>query len=84
MNKENNSKNEYYWNLEKCVSCNADTPTLKELLNRRKENHATSIIILTTNKQELFNDNISDIPEELLNLPIFEWNKRDGSYITIE
>lgn len=84
MDKENSSKNEYYWNLEKCVSCNADTPTLKELLNRRKDNHVTSIIISTTNKKDLFKGNISDIPEELLNLPIFEWNKQDGSYITIE
>lgn len=84
MYKAKTSTNEYYWNLEKCVSCNADTPTLKELLNHQKDNHATSIIISTTNKQDLFKGNISDIPEELLNLPIFEWDKRYGSYITIE
>ncbi len=84
MYKENISKNEYYWNLERCISCNADTPTLQELLNRRKENHATSIIISTKNKKDLFKGKISELPEELLNIPIFEWNKRDGSYITIE
>lgn len=84
MCKENNSKNEYYWNLERCVSCNADAPTLKELLNRRKENHVTSIIISTTNKKGLFKGNISELPKELLNIPIFEWDKRAGIYITIE
>lgn len=84
MDKDNSSKNEYYWNLERCVSCNADTPTLKELLNSQKDNHTTSIIISTTNNKKLFKDEVSELPEELLNLPIFEWNKRDGSYITIE
>lgn len=61
-----------------------EASTLKELLDTRKDNHTTSIIISTTNKKDLFKGNISDIPEELLNLPIFEWNKQDGSYITIK
>lgn len=59
-------------------------PTLKELLDTRKENHATSIIISTTNEKDLFKDNISELSEELLNIRIFAWDKRDGSYITIE
>lgn len=54
------------------ISNMPEAPTLKNLLDTRKKNYATSIIILTTNKQKLFNGNISDIPEELLNLPIFE------------
>lgn len=86
MCKEKISKNEYYLELEKCISCNmAETPTLKELLNHRKENHAALIIISTyKNDKNLFKGNISELPKELLNIPIFEWDKRAGIYITIE
>lgn len=59
-------------------------PMLKELLNNRKENHANSIIVSTKNDKDLFKGNISDIPEKLLNIQIFAWDKRDGIYITIE
>lgn len=59
-------------------------PTLKELLDTRKTNHATSILISTTNKKDLFKGNISELSEELLNIPIFTWDKRDGIYITIK
>ena len=51
-------------------------PTLKELLDTRKTNHATSILVSTTNEK--------DLSEELLNIPIFAWDKRDGIYITIK
>ncbi|WP_456110927.1 hypothetical protein [Roseburia inulinivorans] len=78
------SRNEYHWNLERCVTCLVDTPTLQELLNRRKENHATSIIVSTRNNKDLFKGDVSGLPEELLNIPIFSWNKRNGTYITIE
>nr|DAT08821.1 MAG TPA: hypothetical protein [Bacteriophage sp.] len=61
-----------------------EAPTLKELLNNRKENHANSIIVSTKNDKDLFKGNISDIPEKLLNIQIFAWDKRDGIYITIE
>lgn len=84
MCKEKNSKIEYWWNLERCITCMAGTPTLKELLNRRKENHATSIFVSTKNNKDLFKGNISELPEELLSIPIFEWDKRAGIYITIE
>lgn len=60
-----------------------EAPTLKNLLDTRKENHASSILVSTTNDKDLFKGNISDVPENLLNIPIFEWNKQDGSYITI-
>lgn len=83
MNEEM-QKNEYHWNLERCVTCLADTPTLKELLNRRKENHAASIIVSTRNNKDLFKGDISELTEELLNIPIFSWNKKSGTYITIE
>lgn len=36
MCKNRNSANEYYWNLERCISCIAETPTLKNLLDTRK------------------------------------------------
>lgn len=78
------SRNEYHWNLERCVTCLVDPPTLQELLNRRKENHATSIIVSTKNNKDLFKGDISGLPEELLNIPIFSWDKRNGTYITIE
>ena len=81
MDKENISRNEYHWNR---VTCLADTPTLQELLNRRKENHAASIIVSTRNNKDLFKGDISELPEELLNIPIFSWNKKSGTYITIE
>lgn len=84
MDKENISTNKYYWNLERCVTCLADTPTLKELLNRRKENHAASIIVSTRNNKDLFKGDVSGLPEELLNIPIFSWDKKIGTYITIE
>ena len=58
-------------------------PTLKELLNNRKENHENSIIVTTTKDKDLFKGNISDVPEKLLNIQIFAWDKRDGIYITI-
>lgn len=78
------SRNEYHWNLERCVTCLVDPPTLRELLNRRKENHAASIIVSTKNNKDLFKGDISGLSEELLNIPIFSWNKRNGTYITIE
>lgn len=84
MSEENVSRNEYHWNLERCVTCLVDPPTLKELLNRRKENHATSIIVSTKNNKDLFKGDVSGLPEELLNIPIFSWDKRNGTYITIE
>lgn len=84
MCKEKTSKNEYYLELEKCISCMVEFPTLKELLNHRKENHAALIIISTKNDKNLFKGNISELPKELLNIPIFEWDKRAGIYITIE
>ena len=51
-------------------------PTLKELLDTRKTNHATSILVSK--------GNISELSEKLLNIPIFAWDKRDGIYITIK
>ena len=59
-------------------------PTLKELLNNWKENHANLIIVSTNKNKDLFKGNISELPEELLNIQIFAWDKRDGIYITIE
>ena len=61
-----------------------EAPTLKELLSTRKEKHATSIVVSTRNNKDLFKGNISELPEELLNIPIFAWDKRNGIYITIE
>ncbi len=58
-------------------------PTLKELLSNRKESHETSIIVSTTKDKDLFKGDISELPEELLNIPIYAWDKRDGIYITI-
>jgi hypothetical protein len=59
-------------------------PILKELLQHREENYATSIVVSTKNDKDLFKGNISDVPEKLLNLQIFAWDKRVGIYITIE
>lgn len=59
-------------------------PTLKELLNNRKENHANYIIVSTNKNKDLFKGDVSKLSEELLNIRIFAWNKRDGIYITIE
>ena len=56
----------------------------EELLNNRKENHANLIIVSTNKNKDLFKGNISELPEELLNIQIFAWDKRDGIYITIE
>ena len=58
--------------------------TLKELLNSRKENHANYIIVSTNKNKDLFKGNVSELSEELLNIRIFAWSKRDGIYITIE
>lgn len=58
--------------------------TLKELLNSRKENHANYIIISTNKNKDLFKGNVSELSEELLNIRISAWDKRDGIYITIE
>ena len=59
-------------------------PTLKELLQYRKENYANLITVSTKKNKDLFKGNISELPEELLNIQIFAWDKRDGIYITIE
>ena len=59
-------------------------PTLKELLNSRKENHANYIIVSTNKNKDLFKGDVSELSEELLNIRIFAWDKRDGTYITIE
>lgn len=58
--------------------------TLKELLSNRKKNHANLIIVSTTKNKDLFKGDISELPEELLNIQIFTWDKKDGIYITIE
>lgn len=58
-------------------------PTLKELLNNRKENHKNSIIVTTTKDKDLFKGDVSELPKALLNIPIYAWDKRDGIYITI-
>lgn len=60
-----------------------EAPTLKELLSTRKKDHANSIIVSTKNK-DLFKGDVSELSEELLNIQIFAWDKRDGIYITIE
>ena len=57
---------------------------LKELLNSRKENHANYIIVSTNKNKDLFKGDVSELSEELLNIRIFAWDKRDGIYITIE
>lgn len=59
-------------------------PALKELLNSRKENHANYIIVSTNKNKDLFKGDVSELPEELLNIRIFAWDKRDGIYITID
>lgn len=59
-------------------------PTLKELLSNRKKNHANLIIVSITKNKDLFKGDISELPEELLNIQIFTWDKKDGIYITIE
>ena len=59
-------------------------PALKELLNSRKENHANYIIVSTNKNKDLFKGDVSELSEELLNIRIFAWDKRDGIYITIE
>ena len=59
-------------------------PTLKELLSNRKKNHANLIIVSTTKNKDLFKGDISELPEELLNIQIFTWDKKDGIYITIK
>lgn len=61
-----------------------EAPTLKELLNTRKKDHANSIIVSTIKDKDLFKGDVSELPEELLNISIFTWDKRDGIYITIE
>lgn len=59
-------------------------PMLKELLSTRKKDHANLIIISTNKNKDLFKGDVSEIPEELLNIQILAWDKRDGIYITIE
>lgn len=59
-------------------------PTLKELLNSRKENHANHIIVSTNKNKDLFKGDISELSEDLLNTQILAWDKKDGIYITFE
>lgn len=61
-----------------------EAPTLKELLNNRKENHADFIVVSTNKGKDLFKGNVSKLPEKLLNIQIFAWDKKDGIYITIK
>lgn len=61
-----------------------NAPALKELLNSRKENHANYIIVSTNKNKDLFKGDVSELSEELLNIWISAWDKRDGIYITIE
>ena len=61
-----------------------EAPTLKELINNRKENHANLIIVSTSKNKDLFKGDISELPEELLNIQIFAWDKKGEIYITIE
>ena len=46
-------------------------PTLKELLSNRKESHANSIIVSTNRNKDLFEGDVSELPEALLNIPIY-------------
>ena len=61
-----------------------ESPTLKELLSNRKENHANLISVSTNKNKDFLKCSVSELPEELLNIQIFAWDKKDGVYITIE
>ena len=52
-----------------------EAPTLKDLLNHRKENHANDIIVATNKNEDLFKGDVSKLPEALLNIQIFAWDK---------
>ena len=54
-----------------------EAPTLKELLNNRKENHADFIVVSTNKGKDLFKGDVSKLPEKLLNIQIFAWDKKD-------
>lgn len=60
-----------------------DAPLLKDLLIQRKENHANHIVVSTNKNRDLFDGDVSELPEVLLNARIFVWDKKDGIYITI-
>ena len=53
-----------------------ESPTLKELLSNRKENHANLISVSTNKNKDLFKGGVSELPEELLNIQIFAWDKK--------
>lgn len=57
---------------------------LKDLLSNLKENHANLITVSTIKNKDLFKGDVSEVPESLLNIQIFAWDKRSGTYITIE
>ena len=57
--------------------------SLKDLLIQRKENHANHIVVSTNKNRDLFDGDVSELPEVLLNARIFVWDKKDGIYITI-
>lgn len=56
-------------------------PTLKELLSNRKESHANLIIVSTIKDKDLFKGDVSKLPEKLLNIQIFAWDKK-AEYIS--
>ena len=63
-----------------------DTPDKLKLAHARNKvtiHTKTRGVVSTTKDKDLFKGDISELPEELLNIPIYAWDKRDGIYITI-
>lgn len=63
-------------------------PTLREILTYRKSTDASNINVSKSNYREtsksktIYQGNVNDIPEDVLNLKIVAWLRNDGVYIS--
>lgn len=68
---------------ESSIEDTREAPILKDLLSHREKSHSNHIVVSTTKNKDLFEGDVSKLPETLLNARVFAWDKKDGIYITI-
>ena len=61
----------------------SNPPMLREILTYRKSTDASNINVSKHNyKETIYQGNVNDIPEDVLNLKIVAWLRNDGVYIS--
>lgn len=61
---------------------NNKPPTLREILFYKKETDSNIISVSKQNEELLYSGSIDTTPDNILNLRIVAWDRKDGIYIS--